>query len=502
MPLLDGAVSTEFFSQKLPEGVLDMATVEPLTLEGQKVFVYYNGPTDQLSGVSAGACVLEPGMSPHPVHQHFAAKLSAKGDKLLGSTFLGGGYSTSGVALTLDAAGNPYLTGSTQGFSTKATPGVFQPNFVDQCNPRINIGPGPPYGGTSDAFVLKLDQAFTTAGLFTYLGGSCDDSGAGIALDPAGNIWVSGFTSSPDLPLKDPFQVGGIYSATGPGFVAELSPDASQLLFSSYTDGSTMALNSSGVFLAGTSGTLVSVAKIDPLSTPAVHLDNVGPVLSFPSFFVPPVILGVAPGLLVQISGRNLGPATKVNGQLDGFNRLPYAVANISVLFDGIPAPIISVQASSVICFVPFEVTSVTQITVLANGQRSNSVRAGVTATYPQILSVANQDGSLNSASNPAKFGSVILLYVSGLGETTPLSVDGLVNTAPLSVPNVPVSVFVTGNQSSTTPQAVVSAPGLIAGITQVNVALPTSLPPGFGAGTKSLTVSIVAAQAPVYVTQ
>ena len=69
MALEDGAVSTEFSAQRIPEGVLDMLTVEPLVLEGQKVFVYYNGPTDQLSGVSAGACVLDPGMSPHPVHQ-------------------------------------------------------------------------------------------------------------------------------------------------------------------------------------------------------------------------------------------------------------------------------------------------------------------------------------------------------------------------------------------------------------------------------------------------
>ena len=66
----DGAVSTQFASPKLPEGVLDMTTTEPILAEGQKVFVYYNGPTDQLSGVSAGACVLEPGASPHPPHQH------------------------------------------------------------------------------------------------------------------------------------------------------------------------------------------------------------------------------------------------------------------------------------------------------------------------------------------------------------------------------------------------------------------------------------------------
>jgi len=70
MASADGSVTTEFSASKIPEGVLDMTTTPPLTLEGQKVFIYYNGPTDQLSGVSAGACVLEPGMSPHPPHRH------------------------------------------------------------------------------------------------------------------------------------------------------------------------------------------------------------------------------------------------------------------------------------------------------------------------------------------------------------------------------------------------------------------------------------------------
>jgi mannose-6-phosphate isomerase-like protein (cupin superfamily) len=70
MELKDGAVSTGFTAEQLKDGVLDMATVPPIVLEGQKVFVYYNGPTDQLSGVSAGAAVLAPGASPHPKHRH------------------------------------------------------------------------------------------------------------------------------------------------------------------------------------------------------------------------------------------------------------------------------------------------------------------------------------------------------------------------------------------------------------------------------------------------
>ncbi len=66
----DGAVSTEFTAEKLKDGVLDMASAPPMVLEGQQVWVYYNGPTDQLSGVSAGAAILAPGASPHPIHQH------------------------------------------------------------------------------------------------------------------------------------------------------------------------------------------------------------------------------------------------------------------------------------------------------------------------------------------------------------------------------------------------------------------------------------------------
>jgi mannose-6-phosphate isomerase-like protein (cupin superfamily) len=68
--IIDGAVTTEFSSQKLREGVSDMTTTTPTVLEGQKAFVYYNGPTDQLSGVSAGACILDAGASPHPPHRH------------------------------------------------------------------------------------------------------------------------------------------------------------------------------------------------------------------------------------------------------------------------------------------------------------------------------------------------------------------------------------------------------------------------------------------------
>jgi mannose-6-phosphate isomerase-like protein (cupin superfamily) len=65
-----GEVSTQFAAEKIAEGVFDMTSMAPITGDGMQVFAYFNGPTDQLSGVSAGALILAPGASPHPVHQH------------------------------------------------------------------------------------------------------------------------------------------------------------------------------------------------------------------------------------------------------------------------------------------------------------------------------------------------------------------------------------------------------------------------------------------------
>jgi uncharacterized protein (TIGR03437 family) len=427
----------------------------------------------------------------------FVAKLSPTGEKLLASTFLGGGYSTQANSVALDAAGNVYATGFTQGFATGATPGAYQTKFVDQCTPTVNIGFGGPYTGTGDAFVLKLDTALSTARFLTYLGGSCNDFGSRIALDPSGNVWVGGTTGSPDFPLRDPFQATGLPSSL-PGFVSELSADGSNLLFSTFSEGSALALGPGSVYLAGSSGNSAFIANIDPAKTPAIHIDSVSPVVTFPPATVSPVLTGLAPGQLIQIRGRGLGPATKVSAQMDASGRLPFVLANTVVFFDNVPAPLLSIDQSSIMCFVPFEVVSTSRITVSSNGQVSNAVKTGIVTSAPQVLTITNQDGSMNSSSHPAQIGSVIALYVSGLGQTNPPGDDGLINATPLPVPLVPVTVFFPG--ISVTPQFVGAAPGMIAGITQVNVEIPSgTLVSG---SVMPLTLLLNNTVAPLYTTQ
>ncbi len=433
---------------------------------------------------------------PNIYNAGFVTKLSPAGDKVLASSYLGGGYSTAANAVALDAAGNAYLTGYTQGFAPGATPGAFQTSVVDKCTPPFYIGPSLPYAGVGDAFVLKLDPALSTAQFLTYLGGACLDSASNIALDAAGNIWVGGITGSADFPVKNPFQ------ACCGGFVSEFNPDASQLLFSTFSDGSALALAPGPVYLAGGNGSSVLVEKIDPGTTPAIAIASVSPVIVSPPATTGPYVtpVSIAPGQLIQITGSNLGPAAKVTAQVDASGHLPFILGGSTVFFDNIPAALMSVQAGSIVCFVPFETGSMTQVTVLSNGQRSSAFRTAVVSSAPQILSIVNQDGSTNSAAHPAKAGSVISLYVSGLGETNPLGADGLVNSAPLTAPAVTVMVYSQALAGIAT-VSVSSAPGMIAGITQVNVALPATISAAVAASSP-VAIAVNTANASVYVSQ
>src|ERR1700730_5511729 len=66
----NAAVGVASAADKLPDGVRDLAALSPVIQPGCRVFVHYNGPTDQLSGMCTGMAVLDPGASPHPPHRH------------------------------------------------------------------------------------------------------------------------------------------------------------------------------------------------------------------------------------------------------------------------------------------------------------------------------------------------------------------------------------------------------------------------------------------------
>jgi uncharacterized protein (TIGR03437 family) len=402
--------------------------------------------------------------NPNPLNFGFVTKLSAAADKAIASSFIGGGYMTEANALTLDSSGDAYITGSTWGITPGATPGAYQTTVKSGCPPIVSIGPGPEYPtGGSDVFVLKLDPLLSTAQYLTYLGSICDDSGSSIGLEPNGNVWVGGYASR-GFPLVVPFELTG-------SFVSEFSADLSQLLFSSYSDGPNLALDPTGaVYVSGASNGKASLVKIDAAGTPPVIINAIGmnSTIQPPSAFIP---FYIAPGELINIVGQNLGPSKTMMAQLDSTGHLPFVVGSTSVSFGDYSAPIISIQDNLIVCFTPFEISGSTNISVKVDGQTSNSVQVGVSPSAPYILTLVNQDGSVNSASHPAPQGSVLTLYLTGLGLTSPLSQDGSVSAPPLPVPAAGVTVYFNGNQVQ--PQFAAAADGLIAGITQVNVQIP-----------------------------
>ena len=154
----------------------------------------------------------------------FLAKLSPGGTSLQYSTYLGGGGTDNAEGIAVDGTGNAYVTGHTYSTDFPTAAPIQALNGGNQ---------------DSDAFVTELNSTGSALVYSTYLGGSSMDWGNAITVDSSGDAYVVGFTRSVDFPL-----VGSLQAICGgcPGFadafVAELAPNGSALLHSTYLGGS------------------------------------------------------------------------------------------------------------------------------------------------------------------------------------------------------------------------------------------------------------------------
>jgi uncharacterized protein (TIGR03437 family) len=140
------------------------------------------------------------------------------------------------------------------------------------------------------------------------------------------------------------------------------------------------------------------------------------------------------------------------------------------VLFDGVPAPMVTAQANEIVCLAPFALDGRTLSTaqVSFNGKTSNQFTFKVAAQSADYIAVANADGSINSLTNPAAIGSTVALYLTGLGPTNPPSLDGAILRDPSIRPRTIPSVSSFGIPQI--PAFLGAAPGEVAGITQINL--------------------------------
>ena len=201
---------------------------------------------------------------------------------------------------------------------------------------------------------------------------------------------------------------------------------------------------------------------------------------------------GVSPGEMVSISGTDLGPESPAQAQTSSPGITDNLLAGTRVWFDGIAAPMLYSSAKQLIASVPYEVAgeSKTQIKVEYLGVTSPTVSVPVVTSAPGLftedqtgggqITARNQDGTQNSAANPAAAGSTISLIANGEGQTTPAGADGKIAGAVPPKPQLSVSVQIGGM-----PANVISAggeTGMVAGTLVIRAQIPANVTPSAAA--------------------
>jgi len=215
----------------------------------------------------------------------------------------------------------------------------------------------------------------------------------------------------------------------------------------------------------------------------------------------------VTPGEVAVFFGELFGPATIAVASANG-DTFPSSVGNTQVLFDGNPAPMIYAAKNQVSAMVPFGLATKTstQVQIVYNGVKSDAITVPVVSALPGLFSIDssgggqgaifNQDGGLNSIANPAPAGTIVVLFGTGAGQTTPAGEDGKLALTTFPTPLQPVTVFFEGAQGNVLYGA--QAPTLIQGVLQINVRIPATVKPSPGV---PIVVKVGTQQSPAWAT-
>ena len=409
----------------------------------------------------------------------FAAKLASTGSHLLYSTYLGGSGADGAFGLALDATDAVYVAGGTQSANFPTTPGAFKTIYVgDTANqPPDLLGNG---------FVTKLE----TSGDLVYstFTGITNGVPTPIAVDENGQAYVSA------VPVASSSSTQPTCASPPNPAVLVINSSGSALVATSPIPGAYLALDGKGgLYSAGLTYAPVFfttphafqteygggdsdafAAKVDFSELAGPSLASVLNAASFFPGYASAFPTGaVTPGEIVTLFGNGFGSAQP------------------SVLFSQYPAVVLSASNCQINAVVPFEVNPdfPTFVTVESGGQTLGPIKLPVSVAAPGIFTmnqngsgqaaILNQDSSANSASNPAMRGSSVSVYITGAGAMNPFIADGSLGplTPPFPTPLASVSAAIGGMDAPITFAG--QAPGLIAGVTQVNVQIPRNAPVG-----------------------
>ena len=297
--------------------------------------------------------------------------------------------------------------------------------------------PGQCSAGSGDVYVKSYD--FSGAELWTHQFGSYEaDTSGQIAIDALG-IYVSGTRAN-----------GYYYSTSSGAFLARLVND-SPIITSGPRIRQECVLNSAN-YLGG----------------------------------------GVAPGELVTILGSQIGPAAAATYSVSVDSRIPTTLAETQVFFNGVAAPLLFASKEQINAIAPSGLAARASVDVQVEykGLHSQVVTLPVLPSRPGVFSLdhtgtgqaaaLNEDGTVNSSSNPASRGSIVTFYVTGAGRNKAVSSDDQLQSDPAPPLSGEVSVIMTYAPDFDIEDGAFvevlyagGVPGSVEGLVQINVRLP-----------------------------
>ncbi|HWB83443.1 MAG TPA: hypothetical protein VG675_04845 [Bryobacteraceae bacterium] len=245
----------------------------------------------------------------------------------------------------------------------------------------------------------------------------------------------------------------------------------------------------SGTITVSPTGTSTGASVVNVTLTVTVPLPTITRVVNAASFQTTPL----SPGEIITIGGTNIGPSNAAFLTLDQSGKVSTQIGGVQVLVNGFAAPMIYASSTQVSAVVPYEAAGLQSpyVQIKYLGQSSNTYPLAAAATAPGVFTfnssgsgpgaILNSDNSVNSPTNPAAKGSIVVLYLTGEGQTNPAGVTGKVtdgsNIQNIPVPLLKVGVLVDGQPADYTFAG--EAPGLVSGVMQLNVILPTNVRSG-----------------------
>jgi uncharacterized protein (TIGR03437 family) len=420
------------------------------------------------------------------------------------------------TGLAVDGAGNLYISDFSNNRVRKVTPGGVittlagngLAGYLGDGGPATGAQVTTPVGLATDASgnVYIADtgnnavRVVNSSGIISTVAGnglagySGDDGEAvlamvgsptGVAVDASGNLYIS----DGSLRVRKVYSSGFINTIAGDG-ARGYTGDGGVALFATMNGPAGIALASNGnLYIADSGNSAVRELLLGGFQIKIGAVANAASNLAGP----------VSGGEIVVLYGTGMGPAGLVQYTPGSNGQVPTSLAGTTVYFGNYAAPLLYTSASQVSAIVPYEVSgSQVQVFVKYNGDLSATFPVSLATAAPSLftadssgkgqaaaINIQNGGYAYNNAAHPLNAGDYVELFLTGTGQTNPPSVDG--QLTPDANELVAANVTVTIGGRTFTPVYAGGAPGIVAGLTQVDVQIPS----GLTAGAVSVSVQV-----------